>query len=122
MDEVTRGYRDLICWQKAMDLVPLVYQHMKKLPREELYGLSDQIRRAVISVPANIAEGQGREHTAEFYHHLSIARGSLAELDTLLLLCRKLEYFSAEDVGELELRASEVRRLLQGLMKAIKKK
>ena len=75
MCEETRGYKDLIVWQMAMDLVPEVYQLSKRLPPEELYGLSDQIRRAAVSIPANIAEGQARQHPGEFIQHLSIARG-----------------------------------------------
>ena len=80
----TRGYRDLIVWQKAMDLVPDVYRLTKRLPREELYGLSSQIQRAAVSVPANIAEGQGSGSSKLFVRYLCIARASLAELDTLL--------------------------------------
>jgi four helix bundle protein len=116
MTETTRGYRELIAWQKAMDLAPQVYRLVRKLPREELYGLSDQIRRAVVSVPANIAEGQARRQPTEFAHFLSIARGSLAELDTLLLLAQRLGYLTDEDLEAMAPRIVEVRRLLQGLI------
>jgi len=75
-----RSYRDLIVWQKAMDLVKSVYSVAGGLPKEELYCLTSQIRRAAISVPSNIAEGQGRTSTKEFLHHLSIAYGSLMEV------------------------------------------
>ena len=122
MSEQTRGYRELIVWQKAMDLVPGVYQLVRKLPREELYAMSSQIRRAVISIPANIAEGQARQHPAEFAQHLSIARGSLAELDTLLMATERLGYLQTEDLEAISPLMIEVRRLLQGLLQSIRKK
>ena len=81
-----KSYRDLIVWQKAMDLVEDVYKKTKGFPREELYGLTSQLRRAVVSVPSNNAEGQGRNSTKEFLHHLSIAYGSLCEVETQCLL------------------------------------
>jgi four helix bundle protein len=120
MSEETRGYRELIVWQKAMDLVPKVYELAKKRPKEELYALSSQIRRAVISIPANIAEGQARQHPAEFAQHLSIARGSLAELDTLLLAAEKLGYLEEENLEAVSPLMIEVRRLLQGLIQSIR--
>lgn len=122
MSEQTRGYRELIVWQRAMDLVPGVYQLVRKLPREELYAMSSQIRRAVISIPANIAEGQARQHPAEFAQHLSIARGSLAELDTLLMATERLGYLQTEDLEAISPLMIEVRRLLQGLLQSIRKK
>jgi four helix bundle protein len=119
--EETRGYKDLIVWQKAMDLVPEVYQLSKRLPPEELYGLSDQMRRAAVSIPANIAEGQARQHPGEFIQHLSIARGSLAESDTLLLLAERLGYLNEGELAGLTV-IIEVRRLLQGLIQSIRKR
>ena len=72
-----RNYQELIAWQKAMDLVVVAYEATKQFPREETYGLSSQLRRAAVSIPSNIAEGQGRRTTNEFLHFLSIAYGSL---------------------------------------------
>ena len=118
--ETTRGYRELIVWQKAMELVPAVYQLVKKLPAEERYALSDQLRRAVVSIPANIAEGQARQHSAEFVQHLAIARGSLAEVDTLLLVAVSLGYLREADLDPLTPSLVEVRRLLQGLMQRLR--
>ena len=118
--EQTRGYKDLIVWQKAMALVPPVYQLVQKLPKHENYALSDQIRRAVISVPANIAEGQARQHKPEFAQHLAIARGSLAELDTLLLTAINLDYLSAADLEPIQAMLIEIRRLLQGLIQSLR--
>ena len=79
-----RHYRDLEVWQRAMDLVEQVYRIAKTLPAEERYGLTSQIQRAAVSIPANVAEGHGRTHRGDYLHHLSIARGSLAELETQL--------------------------------------
>lgn len=87
-------YKDLIVWQKAMELVVLVYAFVKNLPREELYGLSDQMRRAVVSVPSNIAEGYMRGSKKEFSHFLTIAMGSCAELETQIELCKRLGFCS----------------------------
>ncbi|NNM88127.1 MAG: four helix bundle protein [Phycisphaerae bacterium] len=117
--EQTRGYKDLIVWRKAMDLVPLAYRLARKLPREETWALGGQIRRAVISIPANIAEGQARRHRPEFIHFLSIARGSLAELDTLLLAATRLDYFRAAELEPAQALMIEVRRLLQGLIQKL---
>ncbi len=93
------NYKEMKIWQKARKLVKEVYKISKKLPKEELYGLTSQIRRAVISVPANIAEGAGRGTDRDFCHFLDIARGSLFELDTLLILSSDLEYVSEEEIN-----------------------
>jgi len=87
-----KDFKDLIVWQKAMDLVVEVYNLVKKLPKEEQFALSDQMRRAVISIPSNIAEGRGRYSIKEYTHFLSVAKGSNAELETQLLLCVKINY------------------------------
>ena len=91
-----RSHRDLIAWQKAMDLVVTVYTLGKTFPKEELFALTNQMRRAAVSVPANIAEGQGRRSKGEFRQFLGNARGSLLELDTHLELGFRLGYLSAE--------------------------
>ena len=88
-----RNYKDLTVWQKAMDLTEEVYRLVKILPKEETYALSNQIRRSVVSVPSNIAEGQGRESKNEFRSFLSIAKGSLSELETQLLICVRRNIF-----------------------------
>jgi four helix bundle protein len=87
-----RGYRDLIAWQKAMALVKNVYEATRDWPSVEQFGLTSQVRRAVVSVPANIAEGQGRYGSRELLHHLSVAHGSLCEVETLMLIAVDLEY------------------------------
>lgn len=93
-----KDFRDLIVWQKAMELVAEVYRLVKRLPKEELFALSDQIRRAAISIPSNIAEGQGRNSLKEFIHFLAIAKGSKAELETQLLLCVKVNYLNNSEI------------------------
>jgi four helix bundle protein len=119
MTAATRGYRDLIVWQKAMQLVPTVCALVKKVPAEGRSAMSDQIRRAVVSVPANIAEGQARQHPAEFAQHLAIARGSLAELDTLLLVAVQFGYGTDSELQPITPLLTDVRRLLQALIQSV---
>ena len=116
-----KSYRDLIVWQKAMDLVEDVYKRTKGFPREELYGLTSQLRRAVVSVPSNIAEGQGRNSTKEFLHHLSIAYGSLCEVGTQILIAHRLGFLERRDVELLDGLSSEVGRLINGLSNKLPK-
>jgi len=111
-----QGYRDLKVWQQAIDLVPQIYALVKTFPREEIYALSDQIRRAAVSVPANIAEGPARLHSKEFLHHLAIARGSFAELDTLLIVAHRLGYLTTVDLDAISTSLLDVRMPLQGLI------
>jgi four helix bundle protein len=119
-DGITRGYKDLKVWQKSVALVPAVYYLVKQLPLEERFALGDQIRRAAVSVPANIAEGQARQHTGEFVQFLSIARGSLAELETLLIVTERLGYCRSNDLWKPGKAISEVRKLLQGLINSLR--
>lgn len=97
---VVKSYEELVVWQKAMLLVEEVYRAVKKLPKEELYALSDQMRRAVVSIPSNIAEGHMRAGTKEFINFLSIANGSRAEVETQLKICQRLNYLTDGDVNE----------------------
>lgn len=90
-----KSYRELLVWQKAMDLVVESYRIASLLPKAELYGLRSQIQRAAVSIPANIAEGHGREHLGDYLHHLSAATGSLMELETHFLITEKLSFLAA---------------------------
>ena len=108
--------KDLIVWQKAMDLVELVYKATQSFPKEELYGLTNQVRRAAVSVPSNIAEGQARESAAAFKNFLSIARGSLAEVETQLLIAQRLRYLSEEQLDLIMATHIEVSKMLPALM------
>ena len=116
-----RNYRELIVWQKAMDLVELVYQATKQFPKEELYGLTSQVRRSAVSIPSNIAEGQARKSTAEFLNFLSIANGSRAEMETQILLAQRLNYVTSDTAQHILNLSEEVNRLLNGLMNSLKK-
>jgi four helix bundle protein len=109
-------FRDLIAWQRAIDLAPEIYKVIRLFPEIERFALSDQLRRAVISVSANIAEGQGRQHPKEFTHFLTIARGSLSEVESLLTVARRLEYISDTQLTELTSHILSVRRPLHGLI------
>jgi four helix bundle protein len=115
-----RNYRELIVWQKAMDLVEMVYQATKHFPREELYGLTSQVRRSAVSIPSNIAEGQARRSRAEFLNFLSIANGSRAEMETQILLARRLSYVTNDISQQILNQSQEVNRLLNGLMNSLK--
>lgn len=94
-----KSYRDLEAWQKAMDLAVMCYQIAKKFPKYEIYGLTSQVQRAAISIPANIAEGRERHYSKEFLKHLSIAYGSLAELETHIQLAERLNYINANQLN-----------------------
>ncbi len=115
-----RDFKDLIVWQKAMELVVEVYILVKKLPKEELFALSDQIRRAAISIPSNIAEGQGRNSTKEYIHFLAIAKGSKAELETQLLLCVKINYLEDSEIETVINLIHEVGKMINALQKSLK--
>ncbi len=114
------SYRDLIAWRKAMSLVREVYRITESFPRAEVYGLTNQLRRAAVSVPSNIAEGQARFSQKEFHHFLSQARGSLAEMETQLLIAQDLGYASTTASQGVLSKAAELSRILNGLIKAVK--
>lgn len=114
------SYRDLLVWQKAMELVAISYRLAATLPRAETYGLTSQIQRAAVSIPANIAEGHGRDHLGDYLHHLSVANGSLMELETHLLLTARLSYVSQNEVEGLLEKTAEVSRMLSGLSKSLR--
>ncbi|HDR15181.1 MAG TPA: four helix bundle protein [Desulfobacteraceae bacterium] len=111
-----RHYKDLIVWQKAMDLVTMVYQATKEFPKEELYGLTNQVRRAAVSIPSNIAEGQARQSAAEFKNFLSIARGSLAEVETQLLIATRLNYLTQKKLTLIMEVHQEISKIIPALM------
>ncbi|WP_428940505.1 four helix bundle protein [Fontivita pretiosa] len=114
-----RNYRDLHAWQKAMDLCEQVYRASREFPQHETYGLRLQMRRAALSVPSNIAEGQGRGSDREWGRFLSIAHGSLRELETQVLLAARLGYLDSTSTEALMLLASEVGRLINGLRRTL---
>jgi len=115
-----RDHKGLVVWKSAMDLVVLVYQLTARLPKHERFALGDQLHRAAVSVPANIAEGNARVHRGEYVHHLSIARGSLAELDTLLEMSKSVGYFAAEDLAAANELIDRIRRMLYRLLSSLR--
>ena len=115
-----QNYRDLIVWQKAMDFVCEIYRVSQSFPSDERFALTSQLRRAAVSIPANIAEGQGRTTKKEFANFLSIAHGSLREVETLVLLSERLAYLAAEPTRQSMDSAAEIGRLLNGLIKSLR--
>ncbi len=111
------GYRDLIAWQKAMQLTKKIYQITATFPNEERYGLTQQMRRAAVSVPSNIAEGRGRRTRDDYRHFLVAARGSLFELETQLLLSADLGFAPLGMISQTTNELAEVARLLNGLLR-----
>ncbi len=114
-------YRDLIVWKKAMDLTEEVYRVTNSFPRHELYGLTNQMRRAAVSIPSNIAEGQGRGSNREFSRFLNIAHGSLAELETQLLLSVRLGYINEKEIEQIQQNTNEVGKMIRGLIRKFQK-
>ena len=117
-----RSYRELEVWQKAMNLVVDCYKLASQFPKAEIYGLASQLQRAVVSVPANIAEGQGRSHTKEFLNHLSMAYGSLMEVETHLQIARRLSYLDDSALAAVLEKTGELGRMLNGLMLSLTRK
>ena len=116
-----KRYTDLVAWQKGMDLVEVIYRVTKTFPKEEVYGITAQMRRAAISIPSNIAEGHCRSGRREFVHHLSIALGSLGELETQVTISERLGFLSAPESSEILITASETGRLIVGLMHSLER-
>jgi four helix bundle protein len=109
------GHRDLIAWQKAMQLVKDTYRSTEQFPKHELYGLSGQLRRAAVSVPSNLAEGASRNSRKEFHHFIGTARGSLAEVETQIEIAKDLGYMREPSASNLLTRVAELGRMLTGL-------
>jgi len=114
-----KSYLDLIVWQKAIDLALEIYKLVKQLPKDELYVLSDQMRRAAVSIPSNIAEGQGRSTRKEFIYFLHIARGSKCELQTQLILCERLTYLTKDQVLDACNLLDEIGKMLNALINSL---
>ena len=112
-------HRQLVVWQKGVALALETYRISRRFPREEIYGLASQIRRAAVSVPSNVAEGNGRRHRAEYAHHVSIARGSLREVETLAEIAYGLEYIREEELAVFRELVDHVGRMLTRLLKGL---
>jgi four helix bundle protein len=119
---MVKSFRDLLVWQRAIQLSVAIYRLTQGFPREELYGLSSQIRLASVSVPSNIAEGHGRLNTGEYRQFLGIARGSNFELQTQLEIARALGFGKSELLDEAEGLSHEVGKMIHGILEGIKDK
>ncbi len=115
-----QSYRQLLAWQKSMSLVTRIYAVTKQFPGDELYGLTNQLRRAAVSVPSNIAEGQARYSSKEFHHFLSQARGSLVEIETQLMICENLGYLTHRACEDLLQATGELGKMINGLVASIR--
>ena len=113
------NYRKLKVWQKAMDLAKECYRITENFPSRELYGLSAQVRKSAVSIPSNIAEGSARRHRKEFLRFLSIAQGSLAELETQIMLAQRLGYIDEESLAGFLGKTEEIGKMISGLRKAL---
>ncbi len=116
------SYRELAVWKKAIDFVVETYKVTGHFPRAELYGLVSQLQRAVVSIPSNIAEGAGRIHTREYIHHVGIARGSLFEAETQIIVAGRLGYATDDEVGPLLQMVDEVGRMISGLIASLERR
>jgi four helix bundle protein len=116
------SYRDLKVWQKSIDLVVACYELSKSFPKDEIYGLRSQLRRALVSVPANIAEGYGRGSRKEYLQFLTFAQGSLKEVETHLIITGRLEYIGQSQVETALAHTDEIGKMLASLIRALKAK
>jgi four helix bundle protein len=117
---MAKSYRELMVWQKAMDLVEAVYRLTGAFPKEELYGLTSQMRRAAVSIPSNIAEGHGQGTDNHFARYLSISQGSLKELETQVLIAQRLGYVDQNTVQPVLGHCDEIGKMITGLQKTLK--
>jgi len=117
-----RNYRELIVWQDGIKLAKAVYKLTEKFPRQEVYALADQVRRAAVSVPSNIAEGQARKSPGDFRRFLHIALGSLAEVDTQLVLAEEFGYITKVDLDVMDEQIQGLRKKLYALMNSLPKR
>jgi len=114
-----KTFKDLLVWQEAMNLLEMIYLQTRNFPKEEIYGLTSQVRRAAVSIPANIAEGNGRTSRKEYLHFLYIANGSMKELETHLLIAERLNFLPKETLEKIQTKLQTVGQLLTALRKSL---
>jgi len=117
--KVVQSYKDLIVWQKGINLVSEIYKVTERFPKSEMFGLTSQIRRAAVSIPANLAEGYARKHRGEYAQFVKIAFGSGAELETHLLIAQNIKFIKKEEAAEAEALLNEVMRMLNKLSSSL---
>jgi len=118
---VIKSHKDLLAWQKAMELVELVYDLTRAFPREELFGLATSLRRAAVSIPSKIADGHERDNTREFIHYLSVARGALSEVETQIEIAKRLAYIDDEQQARFNQLVSDTGKIINGLMNSMER-
>jgi len=121
-DAAIQSYRDLRVWREAMDLAESCYRLSTRFPRDEAYGLTTQVRRSAVSVPANIAEGYGRENTGSYVQFLKVAQGSLKELETHLMLAERVGVASAEATTPILAHCDDNGKMLNGLIRSLQRR
>lgn len=114
-----KTHKDLLVWKKSIDLVEQIYKFTKQFPKEELYGITNQMRRCAVSIPANIAEGSGRKNKAEFIQFLHIALGSASELETHLIISQRLGFLSSNSYDEIMNALNEIIKMICGLINSL---
>jgi four helix bundle protein len=114
-----RSYKDLIVWQRSIELVKIVYELTHRFPKHETYALSDQLRRSVVSIPSNIAEGQKRQHPGEFRQFLYMAMGSAAEVNTQVIIAHELAYINQAELQNVENLIDEIEKMAYALLKRL---
>jgi len=121
MEKEVKGFRTLNAWKKAYELALEIYRLSKKFPKQEVYALTSQLQRAAVSVPANIAEGYERNHRKEYLQYLYIAKGSLGEVETYLLLAKDLGYMTEKDFAAISQMRDETARIIKGLVRSLER-
>lgn len=114
-----KTHKDLLVWKKSIDLVEQIYKFTKQFPKEELYGITNQMRRCAVSIPANIAKGSGRKNKAEFIQFLHIALGSASELETHLIISQRLGFLSSNSYDEIMNALNEIIKMICGLINSL---
>ena len=122
MSETIKSYRDLVVWQSGIELAEMAYGITRSYPRDELYGMTSQIRRASTSIPANIAEGYGRDSTGQFIQFLRIAQGSLKELETHIVVATRVSLLADSEADRILAHCEELGRMLRGLIRTLELK
>jgi four helix bundle protein len=117
---IVQDFHELIVWRKAHEFTLQVYKITKRFPKEELYGITDQIRRASVSIPANIAEGCGKDSRADFARYIQIAIGSSSEVEYFILLARDLSFLNNDEFNEFSIKITEIKRMLSSLRKKVR--
>ncbi len=112
-----KSHKDLDVWKRSVSLVTVVYEMTKTFPKEEIYGLANQIRRSAVSIPSNISEGAGRKHSKEFVQFLYISLGSISELETQIIISENLKFIDADNSNKIQNELTELRRMILGLIR-----